>query len=188
MTEEKESVAERLNSDKSKFCLDTNIIIAYLNPNNEFYLEANTAITALVANKVLILIPHIILGELIAHRNLLVKGKKCSIHEVIKIFRKFVKSLPNCLLGGPSLNIDLIEQYYKKHSRHTKLTESGFADFVILCQISELKNSHVLTCDKKMYQCGKTIFKNRIYYLPNKSGFKSDYARLMSEMQKMKKF
>ncbi|MCX6784366.1 MAG: PIN domain-containing protein [Candidatus Komeilibacteria bacterium] len=80
----KEEIMDRLNSDQPKFGLDTNVIIAYLNLNNEFHLEATTAIDALIANKILVLIPHIVLGELIAHRNLLIKGKNYSIRKILQ--------------------------------------------------------------------------------------------------------
>lgn len=165
-----------------KIFLDTNVIIGYLNSNSPFHLEAKTAIEGLKAKKVWFIIPHLVIGEFIAHRSLI--SKKISIKEALKILNKFDKDIKQRLVGGTPLNLQNITDFYKKHSKHTKLTNAGFADFIILAEANEIKDARILTCDKGMYSCGKSIFREKIYYLPNQTKkVKSDYPRLMSEIQ-----
>jgi len=178
------AIQEILESDKTiKFLLDTNVILAYLNAKNDFHLEAKTSIDALVLKDVWFIIPHLVMGEFIAHRNLLGKGNY-SVNKALDNFSNFREKLKNTLLGGPPLNAKIIIDFYKKHSKYKKLTASGFADFMILVQAETINNIRVLTCDKKMYDCSKSIFKKRIYYLPSRTKkIKSDYPRLMLEIQ-----
>ena len=177
-------VKEILESNKIiKFLLDTNVILAYLNSTAQFHLEAKTSIDGLIVEQIWFIIPHLVMGEFINHRNLLGKGS-VSINSALKSFDKIKKNLNKILLGGTSIDMDTVIHRYKMHGRHKKLTTSGFADFMILTEAEEITNVRILTCDKKMAKCGKTIFKNKIYYLPNKTKeMKSDYPRLMAEIQ-----
>ncbi len=166
-----------------KFLLDTNIILAYLNQNEQFHVEAKTAIEGLKAKKAWFMIPYLVVGEFLARRNL-IGGKNYSIKDALKVLDKFDTGLKNRLVGGTPLNLQNIISFYKKHSRHSKLTGAGFNDFVILAEAVDINNIRILTCDKRMYICGKTIFKDRVYYLPNNTkSIRSDYPRLMSDIQ-----
>ncbi|OGI27362.1 MAG: hypothetical protein A2359_04545 [Candidatus Moranbacteria bacterium RIFOXYB1_FULL_43_19] len=176
---------EIINSSQLiKVFLDTNVIFAYLNNNNNFHLEAKASLDALRLKKnVWIIVSYLTMGELISHRNLMKKGA-CSVQNALDLFDKFLAGFERNLFGGPALNQDTIAKNYKKHSRHKSFIKAGFTDFLLLTQAEEIKNVRILTCDKKMHHCGKTIFGNRIYYLPNQSpGIRSDYPRLMAEIQ-----
>jgi predicted nucleic acid-binding protein len=165
-----------------KFLLDTNVILAYLNSDSQFHTEAKTSIEGIKAKKAWFVLPYLVIGEYIAHKNLV--KKKCSINEALKILNKFDKSLNNRLVGGTPLNLETITGIYLKHARHRKLTSAGFSDFMILAEAETIKNIRILTCDKKMYKCGKSIFGERIYYLPNQTkDVKSDYPELMRDIQ-----
>lgn len=178
-----ESVRIIEDENTPKFLLDTNVIFAYLNSNNQFHLEAKTAIEGLKAKKVWFVIPYLVIGEFIAHRNLIMKNKP-SIRIALRTLSKFDKSLGNRLVGGTPLDLQIIIDLYRKHTKRRKLTNAGFADFVILAEAEKIKNIRILTCDKKMYDCGSSIFRNKIYYLPSRTkSIKSDYPRLMRDMQ-----
>lgn len=165
-----------------KFLLDTNVILAYLNPKAPFHLEAKTAIEGLKTKNVYFVIPYLVIGELIAHRDL-IRGK-CSVADALSIVSKFDESLRKRFVGGTPLNLATITTFYQRHSRHRKLTVAGFSDFVILAEAEEIKNVRILTCDALMHSCGKSIFGDRIYYLPNRTkGIRSDYPRLMRDIQ-----
>lgn len=166
-----------------KFLLDTNVVLAYLNNKNPFHLEAKTSVDALRTRGFYFVISYITIGEFIAHREL-IGNKNKSIQKGIEVLKRFDASLDKRLVGGPPMHLSVVIEYYKKHSRHSKLTKAGFSDFMILAQAHEIKNVRVLTCDKKMYDCGKTILRDKIYFLPNSTkGVRSDYPRLMSEIQ-----
>lgn len=180
---EKEPVSSIVASkDKLKVILDTNVIFAYLNPKDEHHFEAESVVSGFITKKTYFFIPHIILGEFIAHKDR-INGKKISIRKALNFFDKFTSKL-QFLSGGPGIDSQRILKAYRKHSRHRKVVECGFSDFMILTMGEEIENIRIITCDKKMCKLGKTIFKDRIYYLPNNSkDFKSDYPRLMSELQ-----
>lgn len=170
------------DQSKPKFLLDTNVVLAYLNSNSPFHTEAKTAIEGIKAKKAWFVLPYLVIGEYIAHKNLI--KKKCSISEALKILSEFDEGLKNRLVGGTPLDLETITALYRKHARHRKLTGAGFSDFMILAEAENIKNIRILTCDKKMYDCGKSIFGDRIYYLPNQTkGIKSDYPRLMKDIQ-----
>ena len=129
------------------------------------------------------MIPYLVVGEFISHRDLLKKGS-VSIKKALDLFNQFIKTTNRILIGGSSLNLEKVISQYSKFSRSKKLTEVGFIDFMILTEAEEIKNIRILTCDKKMVDCGHRIFKNKIYYLPSKSkDIHSDYPRLMKEIQ-----
>ncbi len=176
-------VAEILG-DKNvlKFVLDTNVILAYLSNNNPFHFEARTVIEGLKTKKIWFVMSYLVLGEFIANRDII--DKKLSVKKALDVFLKFDKGLDKRLIGGAPLNVNNIIDVYKKHTKHNKLTKAGFADFIILAEGCEIENSRILTCDKDMYSRGKSIFRDRIYYLPNQTkNIKSDYPRLMNEIQ-----
>lgn len=183
--EEAKEVNDIISSnEKAKFLLDTNVIFAYLNKKSPFHLEAKSSIDALKIKKnTWFIISYIVMGEFIAHKEQIGIGQ-CSIKKALKSLELFIGSLKNSLHGGPALDTKIVMERYKKHSRRVRFIEAGFTDFMILTQAEEVNNIRILTCDKKMYKCGKSIFKDRIYYLPNVSnGIKSDYPRLMLEIQ-----
>jgi len=172
------------SNDEIKFILDTNIILAYLNHRDQFHLEASTAIDGLKVKNVYFIIPHIIIGEFIAHRDR-IGAKNLSITGAIKKLDKFLLNTKKFLSGGQAVNASSITNYYLKHKKHKNFTKLGFSDFLILCLAEEVNNIRILTCDKKMYKYGRSVFKKRIYYLPNtSSGMKSDYPRLMADIQR----
>ncbi len=167
-----------------KFVLDTNVIFAYLNSDNPFHFESKTVIDGLKTKKAWFVIPHVVVGEFIANRDLINKKISININKALDILKRFDTSVERRLVGGTPLNLQNIINIYKKHTRHNKLTKAGFADFIILAAADEIKNVRILTCDKDMYSRGKSIFKDRIYYLPNQTkSVKSTYPRLMSEIQ-----
>jgi len=167
-----------------KFLPDTNTLFAYLNSNNQFHYEAKSSIDALnLKTNVWILVSHLSIGEFLSHRNLIGRGTY-SIKRTIDVLIKFLDSLNRHLYGGVALNSDTIIKRYKKHSKHRKFTSAGFIDFMLLVQAEEISNARILTCDKNMYKCGKSVLGEKIYYLPNNSkDIKSDYPRLMLEIQ-----
>lgn len=166
-----------------KVMLDTNVILAYLNNNSPFHLEAKTSIEGLKAKNICFIISHLVIGEFIAHKDL-INNKKISINDCLSILNKFILDLKKNLVGGPSINLNNVIKFYREHSKHRKLTQASFSDFIILAQAAGIKNVSILTCDKKLYSCGKSIFSNRIYYLPNRTPkVKSDYPRLMCDIQ-----
>ena len=181
---ELKEIGEILNSKQQiKFIIDTNVIISYLNSSNQFHLEALTSIDALIVKKAYFIIPYLVVGEFISHRSLLKRGN-VSIKKALDFFNQFREKVKRVLTGGPSLNFEKVISQYARYSRSRKLTDAGFVDFMILTQAEEINNVRILTCDKKMVDCGRTIFKDKIYYLPNKSkDINSDYPRLMKEIQ-----
>jgi len=178
-----ERIKEILESkDIVKFSFDTNVMFAYLKQKDTFHLEAKTAIDGLVLKNVYFVVPYFILGEFIAHRKLL--GKNFSVRKAIQEYAKFEAKLKNRIIGGEPLTIETILRFYRNCSRHRKFLDLSFSDFVILSLLGEIKNVRILTCDKKMKRCGESRFKNCIYYLPSHTkGLKSDYPKLMSEIQ-----
>lgn len=188
MAEEKEKNVKNdigllFKSDTPKILLDTNVIFAYINPKNQFHLEAKSAVDALNIKGYYFLFPHIILGEFLNHRSLI--GGKPSVRTAITKISNFQRSLTNKLMGGRAIDTKQILKSYLRHYRHADLTKNGLSDFLILTEVEDINNIRLLTCDKKFYICGKKIFKKNIYYLPSRSkGVKSDFARLMLEIQK----
>lgn len=171
------------DSQHIKFLLDTNVLLALCNPKSPFYLEVNTALDALNHKKqVWLVISYITLGEFLAHRNLLPVGKK-SVTAALQIYGNLEDRFSRILSGGPPLNLSTVTELYKKHAKKRAFSRAGFADFVLLSQVESMKNGRLLTCDKGMSLCGKSVLKNAVYYLPNNSDVKSDFVRLMAEIQ-----
>lgn len=179
-TEELKKVFE--SKTDIKVVLDTNVILAYINPNNQFHLEALTSLDGLSHKKAVYFIPHFVIGELLANRKLLAKGED-SIAKAFQIIDKFEKKIHRVLSGGKAIDTATIRHLYVKHGRHIKFTQSGFADFIILAITETIPYARLLTCDRGLFSCGESIFKDRIYYLPSAGKTKSDYPRLMKELQ-----
>lgn len=173
------------DSSKLKILLDTSTLKAAIFSKERFHLEAKTSIDALRLKGAWFVLPHIVIGEYIARRG--TGGSNISVKSALAELTKFEKWIGQKLVGGPPISLHTIVENYKRHSRHRKLTKSGFMDFLILCTAESMKNIWILTCDKQMKENGSTIFKEKIYYLPSTAtdGTKSDYPRLMNDIQNL---
>lgn len=172
------------DENKLKCVMDSSVLLSYLNPNDENHYVSKIAVDALKTKLSIFVIPHLVIAEYIGKRT--VVGKKLSVTQALELFnKKVVKDLGHVLVGGPNINLDLITNYYKRHSRHSKLTGARFNDFFILTQAEQMKNCILITNDYQMYQCGKNLYKKKIYYLPKKEGVTKDFLRLVADLQKV---
>ncbi len=171
------------SEEKLKILMDSNVIIAYLDPDHKFNYEASVIIEPLKDKNCYFFIHPLVVGEVI---NILMDIKKISAKTAIEKVANFCDSLKFTLGGNVPLSRDFIFSIFHKHSRHKKFIKAHFNDFLILNSVEGVKNIKIVTCDKGMQEAGKSIFKKNIYYLPLKtSKSKTELTRFLADMVKV---